>query len=87
MADITMKAKDYLFLRQYMPSLPRYIRHMVYQRDEVVMEIADDSFQDFLLDYRSAYVRFGTTGEMVNDTGARLNRIFRDHIQPLIRSH
>jgi hypothetical protein len=84
MAELTMHSRDYLFLRQYMPSLPRYIRHMVYNREMVTLEIADDTFQDFLLDYRSSYVRCGIDGQTVNDVGQRLNQIYAESIMPLL---
>ncbi len=82
--EITMPSKDYLFLRQYMPTLSRYVRAIVYQREKVVITIADSSLNDFLLDYRSSYVRYGITGENVNPVGQRLNVIYRDCIMPLL---
>lgn len=80
-----MRSKDYLFLRQYMTSLSRYVRAIVYSRDNVVLTIPDSLFQDFLLDYRSCYVRYGITGENVNEVGEKLNVIYRDCIMPLLR--
>lgn len=85
MIRIDMSLKDYIFLKDTVPSMEKYVTCITYQDQSVRIEIPEKFMQDFLLDYRSSYVRFGSEGKSsLNSTGVRMDRIYLESIEPAL---
>lgn len=85
MLKMYMALKDLLFLKDTINTLEKYITCTTYQDESVRIEIPDQFISDFLLDWRSAYVRFGK-GEngSLNKTGVAMDRIYEESILPAL---
>ena len=88
MVSFEVSAKEFLFLKQTVETMTKYIVRTVYNGEDVLFDIPEKSLNDFLLDYRSFYVRKGLQNEEeINDTGVRLNRIYEEHIEPVLKEN
>lgn len=85
MLKMDMALKDLLFLKETIGTLEKYITCITYQDQNVRIEIPDQFVNDFLLDWRSAYVRLGK-GEhgSLNKTGVAMDRIYQESILPAL---
>lgn len=85
MIKMDMSLKDLLFLKDTISTMEKYITCTTYQDESVRIEIPDHLIHDFLLDWRSAYVRLGK-GEngSLNKTGVTLDSIYQQSIFPAL---
>lgn len=87
MIRMDMSLKDFLFLKETVPSVQQYITCVAYQDESVRIEMPERFLRDFLLDFRSSYVRLGTgDGQALNETGVRMDRIYLESVSPAIPS-
>lgn len=83
MISIEMPIKEFTFFKQYYDTIDRFVVRVSYSKENVVFEIPEDKFDDFVLEYRSVIIRKGTDGkEAISDIGLRLSRIFNSYILP-----
>ena len=85
MLKMDMALKDLLFLKDTIKTLENYITCTTYHDESVRIEIPDQFVNDFLLDWRSAYMRLGK-GEhgSLSKTGITLDRIYQESILPAL---
>ena len=82
--QIEMPLKDYTFVKTNYDGLERYVVRIQYMGEDVVFDLQNEKFEDFLLDYQSMMVRKGIDDHQFNDIGIRLNQIFNDYISPVL---
>lgn len=88
MVSFDLSFSDYQFLKNTMNTFEKYVLNLIYRGDSVTFEIPEKDIDSFLLDYRSCFVRIGSDPghEDLNKTGMRLNRIYLENIEPVIRT-
>lgn len=87
MIRMDMSLRDFIFLKETVPSSEQYITCVAYQDENVRIEMPEKFLRSFLLDFRSSYIRLGTgSGQALNETGIRMDRIYLESISPALSS-
>ena len=80
--SVRMPLKDYLYLKNELDLLDRYVINVAYSApDQVDLDFLDHKKKNFRIEYKSLIQRVGVNGEeSYNNTGVRLKNIWENYI-------